>query len=305
MKKEALTLLLIGLLFVLGIIGVLLRSEEFNNSFSSPDFQSSKDGIVVLHLAGPVGFSSNPYMPSSYGVEGLIDQLNILDDNPHVKALVIRINSPGGTVGAAQELYRSILKFKKKMKIPVVASIGDIGASGAYYAALGADYIFANPGSMVGSIGAYIGNYDVSELAKQYGVDYHIYKSGAYKDMLSPWRKPSTEEAQLLQSMITGIHRQFVTALIGSRKITEPQALLLAQGQVYTGEDAMNVKLVDFLGGLQEAVEFAHHKAALSGEPVILKHSGNGFRDVMSYWWSQLDSKFQGQLFSPALPKLK
>lgn len=303
LKKESLIFALLILMFILGIFSVLSDQQEMLPESATQTIKPLKDGIAVLYLSGPISFNANPYLGSSYGVESFLEQVEDLEDNKHVKALVVRINSPGGTVGASQEMYRALLKLKEVSKIPIVASIGDVGASGAYYTALGSDVIFANPGSMVGSIGAYIGNINYSELAKRYGVDFQIYKSGEYKDMLSSWRPPTQKEKEILQQMVSNIHQQFVTALIHSRKLSTDNAYLLAQGQIFTGEQAKSLKLIDHTGGLREAILFAHQKAGLKGKPNIINPYNRNIYDLMNFWWGQLENRLS--VFFRVSPELK
>lgn len=303
MRRESLVVTLLSALFLLsifiGLWGQLSNHHSKKTAGQASQFLK-KGGIGILSISGPISFSSgNGMMPSTGpGTSSLLQELSELEKDPKVKALIIRINSPGGTVGASQELFTALLRFKEKKKVPVVASIGDIGASGAYYAALAADTIFANPGSLVGSIGVIMGNIDVSKLAEKHGVGFKIFKSGPYKDLLSMWRPSSENEKQLLQALIDSVYTQFLNALIDQRPLNKKQAEKMAQGQIFTGEQAQSNQLVDELGGLHEAIAFTGKLANLGDEPVLIKKSKRSFYDVLKQWQGSIDTLLPTHFFN-------
>lgn len=240
---------------------------------------SSNNQIAVVDLYGPIAFSSGTSMFPS-GAEATIKELKMIREDKDVKAVILRINSPGGTVGASQEIYDQLNKLKAELDIPIIASVGDIGASGAYYAALAADDIFANPGSLVGSIGVIMGNINFSQLAEKYGVDFDVYKSGKFKDTLSGWRTSNDEEEALLQGLVDNVHQQFVSALMEEREISEEQADEIAQGQVFSGEQALEETLIDHIGSFDDAVTYAAKVTGIPGKPRIISKRRKGFQDV-------------------------
>ena len=183
-----------------------------------------------------------------------------------VKAVVLRINSPGGTVGASQELHAAVLKLREK-GIPVVASMGDVAASGGVYIALAADKIVANPGTITGSIGVIIRTANAQELFHKVGVSAEVVKSGPFKDILSPYRSLTPDERALLQGMIDDAYRQFVEAVAAGRGLAPEQVRPFADGRIFTGRQAKELGLVDELGGLQTAVELAGKVAGIEGMP--------------------------------------
>lgn len=301
-NKESAIVTLLAILFTTGVFLSAI------NTISSPSSTHSsigfiQNGIAVIDIYGPISFSSpsQSFMPE--GAEATLQEIRDISEDKHVKGILLRINSPGGTVGASQELHQALLDLKKKRKIPIVASIGDVGASGAYYTAIAADTIFANPGSLVGSIGVILGNINVSELADKYGIDYQVYKSGPYKDILSSWRTASPEEKVLLQTMIDNVYSQFATAVSRDRKLPLSTVKELAKGQIYTGEQAQSLKLVDKLGGYNEAMAYLCKQAKISGNPTIISKSKGSWDDILGRWKDYVGSSFKESFMSA--PKLE
>ena len=254
-----------------------------------------KNGIAIIDLYGPIAFPqySNDYMPMAANLT--LEQLDQIRQDTYVKGLLIRINSPGGTVAASQEIYNAIKRIKSELNIPIVAQIGDIGASGAYYAALGSDTIFANPGSLVGSIGVIIGNLSIHKLAEKHGIDYKVYKSGPYKDLLSMWRPASDSEDTLLQDVIDNVYDQFKQAFIESRKISHEKATQLAQGQIYTGLQALDHDMIDKIGGYHDALTYIGELTNLGKNPHIIKKSNYGWKSIVNLLNSSIQTKIPFQ----------
>ncbi|NBV42862.1 signal peptide peptidase SppA, partial [bacterium] len=244
-----------------------------------------ESAIGVLNLYGPISTSESGGVFDSEGADGLQDQLQAFRDEGQLKALIIRVNSPGGTVGASQELYEAVKSFKADMKIPVVVSIADVGASGAYWVAMAGDTIVANPGSMVGSVGVIMSNLDLSDVPSRYGINMTTLKSGKYKDLLSSWRKMQPEERELLQAMLDDVHAQFIATLIRERKIPTDDAIALAQGQIFSGRQAKAAGLVDELGGFDVAVRIAKEKAKIKGEPELVNKTEPSMRRLIQRYF--------------------
>lgn len=279
MRKETGIIFLILVLFSVSI-GLTQQTRKTPSGSSS--FLSDNQ-IAVVDLYGPIAFSERASMLSSGGADGTLAELKQIRVDKDVKAVILRINSPGGTVGASQELYDQIQKIRNELNIPVVASIGDIGASGAYYAALGADEIFANSGSLVGSIGVIMGNVNFSQLAEKYGVNFDVYKSGAYKDSLSGWRDSTPDEEKLLQGLVDNVYKQFVTVLVENRPISQEQAETIAQGQVFSGEQALEAALIDHLGSFDDAVAYTAAKVGIVGQPHLVSKQGYGIQGLFKF----------------------
>lgn len=185
-----------------------------------------------------------------------------------VKAIVLRINSPGGGVGPSQEIYTEVKKLKNK-KI-VVASIGALGASGGYYIACGADKIVANPGSITGSIGVIVEFVNMKELVEKIGIKGMVVKSGKLKDTGNPFRDMTAREKEVLKNLVDNIHVQFVEAVADGRKLAKSKVEKIADGRVFSGQQAKALGLIDFLGDFYDAVDIAANMAGISGEPRLL-----------------------------------
>ena len=217
----------------------------------------SGDKVAVLPITGLIADS-----------EGTIEQLKKYSRDDSVKAIILRINSPGGGVGPSQEIYSEVRKLKGK-KV-VVASMGALAASGGYYIACAADKIFANPGTITGSIGVIMQFVSVKDLIEKIGLKGMVVKSGAFKDIGSPMREMKPEERKLLQDVIENVHLQFVGAVAEGRKMDRKKVMKIADGRIFSGEQAKALGLVDALGNLEDAVEEAGKMAKIEGEPRVV-----------------------------------
>ncbi len=185
-------------------------------------------------------------------------------EDDSIKAIVLRIDSPGGVVGPAQEIYREVRKTVVEKKI--IASMGAVAASGGYYVAAGTDGIMANPGTITGSIGVIIGYTNFEEILQKIGLYPVIVKSGEFKDMGSPVRKMTEREKKLLQDFVDSTHRQFVAAVAEGRKMDPAKVRSVADGRIITGEDAKSLGLVDRLGNIEDAIEWAGRMGGIKGK---------------------------------------
>ncbi len=194
----------------------------------------------------------------------ILKQLDKFKEDQSIKAIVVRINSPGGAVGPSQEILREIEKVKQKKK--VVASLGTVAASGGYYIACGADLIMANKGTATGSIGVIMQFTNVEGLTKKVGLDFFTLKSGRYKDVGSPFRPMTPEEKEYMQSLLDNIYQQFLSDVARNRKIPVEKLKALAEGKVYTGQEAKEIGLVDAFGNLPDAIEKAGRLGGIKGK---------------------------------------
>ncbi len=197
-----------------------------------------------------------------------IEQIDELAEDDGIKAVVVRIDSPGGGVAASQEIYRAVRQLQMKKK--VIVSMGSVAASGGYLIATAADRIVANPGTITGSISAVMHFADVQELMKKVGVRSSVIKSGKFKDIGSPVREMTAEEKQLIQGLVDDIYDQFVRTVAEDRKIPLEITRSLADGRIFSGRQALQLKLVDELGGLQDAVLIAGRLAGIEGKPAVV-----------------------------------
>lgn len=186
-----------------------------------------------------------------------------------VKAILLRINSPGGTAAASEAIYDELMRARKETDIQIVASLGDVAASGGYYVASAAHHIVANPATITGSIGVIIRTQNVSSLLDKVGVESSTIQSGQYKDILSPYRNPKPGETELLQGIVTDSYRQFLDAIVAGREISMEKLKPLADGRIFTGTQAQEAGLVDSLGNYADALDQVAKLAKIKGEPQV------------------------------------
>ena len=185
-----------------------------------------------------------------------------------IKAVVLRVDSPGGVVAPSQEIYEEVRKFAAKKKI--VVSMGSLAASGGYYISAPATMIYANPGTITASIGVIIKLSNIEALMDKIGIKSTVIKTGKFKDSGSPVRKLTVEDRAMFQSVIDSTHNQFIKAVAKGRKLPEDEVRRIADGRVLSGEQALSFKLVDRLGTLQDAIEEAGRMAGIKGEPEVI-----------------------------------
>ena len=218
------------------------------------------DKIAVVKIEGVILNSSD-----------IIEELKEYNSNDSVKAILLRIDSPGGAVVPSQEIYEEVRKIRDEGKKKVVTSMGSVAASGGYYIASVSDKIVANPGSITGSIGVILELANVSGLMKKVGVESVVVKSGKYKDIGSVFRTMTKEERDLLQGVIDDTHDQFIEAVSEGRGIDKNKIIPIADGRVFTGRQAKELGLVDEIGNMQDAIKIAADMVGIIGEPSIIE----------------------------------
>jgi protease IV len=202
--------------------------------------------------------------------DDIVDELHDYADDDSIKAIVLRIDSPGGGVVVAQEIYNAVENARKEGK-KVVVSMGSVAASGGYYIAVGADKIVANPGTLTGSIGVIMEFANVEKLLEKIGVKGVVVKAGQFKDVGSPFRDMTDQEKNLLQGVIDDVHDQFIDAVAKGRNIPLDDVTAIADGRIFTGRQALRLKLVDKMGDLTESVQLAGTLAGIKGKPTIVE----------------------------------
>ncbi len=276
----------ITLIFVLGT-----RGAGFDDVI-----KSGGEKVGIIELTGAITESRD-----------IIQNLKRFRESSSIKAIVIRIDSPGGAVGPSQEIFREIRKTVKSKK--VIASMGTVAASGGYYVAAGSDGIMANPGTITGSLGVIMAYANFQELLHKIGLFPVVIKSGEYKDIGSPVRKMAKEERKILQDFSDQIHRQFIMDIAEGRGMDQARVEALADGRIFTGEEAKHLELVDRLGNLEDAVEWAGRMGGIKGKistvyPPEKKFSlmkyltGSSVKEVISQLINQ--SLYAGYLYSPS-----
>ncbi len=258
-----------------------------------PDRWKSPSGeIALVRIQGMLMDSQN-----------IVRQLSNYRHNPNVRGIVLRIDSPGGAVAPAQEIYNEIMKLKADHKT-VYASMGTVAASGGYYIACAANYVLANPGTLTGSIAAVMAFSNIEELTDKIGVKPIIIKSGKYKDVGSPLRGMKPEERKLLQSVVDDVHQQFVQAVAKGRGLPVSEVNEIADGRIMTGQQALTLKLVDEMGGLEKTIELLAKKIGVEGRPkVIEEKEKTPFFDWLLQ--SSLPSRLAATLMPAPLPRLQ
>jgi protease-4 len=233
--------------------------------------------ILVLDLSGvladdPPGLSLTAAPPRVPLLARVQEELRKAEADDRVKALIVRIDSPGGTITASDTLYREIDEFKRRTKVPVIAAIMDVGASGGYYVALAADTIVAHPTAVTGSIGVVMLTVNAQGLMEKIGVAPLAIKSGAMKDAGSPFRALRPEERAVFQGVIDDMYGRFVKLIVQSRKIPEARVREFADGRIYTADQALALGLVDRVAYLDEAVAMARKAAGVDEARVVMYH---------------------------------
>ncbi|MCX7780300.1 MAG: signal peptide peptidase SppA [Negativicutes bacterium] len=255
------------------LIAASLAAIAFLAPRLKPDKHAGPGKVAVIYVEGLIigGRGQTTLLSESGGTDSLIRQIHEARDDSSVKAVVLRINSPGGSVPATQEVGEELVKLKNTGKV-VVASMGDIAASGGYWLAALCDKIYANHGTLTGSIGVYMPYSNWEELYKKIGVRQEKIKSGAHKDILSPERAMTAEERAIIQAMVDDMYNQFIAVVAQGRKMDPLKVRQLADGRIYTGNQAQQVGLVDSLGNMYDAIEEAAKLAGIPGKPEVKEY---------------------------------
>ncbi|MEX0805304.1 MAG: signal peptide peptidase SppA [Candidatus Binatia bacterium] len=237
----------------------------------------SGDGIGILQVDGAINDSRD-----------VLAELKHFRDAPWIKAIVLRIDSPGGAVAPTQEIFDELQKVRQRK--PLIASMGGMATSGGYYIASACDQIVANPGTMTGSIGVILQLNNVEELMKKVGIKGYNIKSGVNKDIASPFTHLSPEGQAILQSLVDNVHGQFVSAVAEGRGMDEAAVRKLADGRVYSGAQAKDLGLVDDLGNLEYAIELAAKRGGLEESPAVYYS-----RMEQERWWDKFFFSMTGR----------
>jgi len=280
MKKHAVWIIAAVLLIGYVIFGLIYTSDRAERLIS----YSGNKKVAMINIEGEIA-----------GTRHILELLNHFGEMDAVKAIILRINSPGGGVGASQEVYRQVLKVREKGKV-VVSSMSDMGASGAYYIAAASDKIYANPGTITGSIGVLVNFFNAEKLLDKIGVSYTTIKSGKFKDVGSFSRPTTEKEKAMLKSLVTDVLNQFVDAVIDNRQVQLEEAFAvnikdekkkrakikklvldrIADGRIVTGMEAKKLGLVDELGNIDDAIEGAAEMVGIRGRPYVISERKRG-----------------------------
>lgn len=262
-RRHLIAVLIIGGVLLLSLVSVLAPRGALTGRGVG---LGAGPSIAVIRIEGLIatGLGGSTLFENVSGSDSIVSLLSEARKDPSVKAVVLRVNSPGGSAAGAQEIVAEVAAVREAGKV-VVTSMGDVAASGAYWVASATDHIVANPGTLTGSIGVIMEVANYEGLFEKLGIDYEVLVSGEHKDMGSPLRRMTEEERRILLSMVEDIFDQFVEAVAAGRGLSREELLPLADGRVFTGSQALDVGLVDSLGGLRAAIDTAAELAGIEG----------------------------------------
>jgi len=282
-KKSPLAKKLLFLaLILLALVGISSITSEWVQ-------QGTKNRIGIVDITGLI--SDSQY---------IVNQVKKFRQDKRIRGIILRIDSPGGAVGPSQEIYSEVLKTRESGKT-IYASMGALAASGGYYIASAAEKIFANPGTLTGSIGVIMVFSNAKGLMEKIGLQPEIIKAGEYKDIGSPARAMTQKERNLLQNVVTDVHQQFIEAVASGREVSVAEVTKIADGRILTGRQAYSLNLVDQLGGLQDSIDQLAHKVGIIGSPKIIKETRRvGFLD-----WVLKSTVNQSLINRPSIPSLQ
>lgn len=265
---------LLGLVIVVVlIVGFIALVLVFSRLVGKQPSFALGDRIGIVEIKGLIVSS-----------EKVINQLTAYREDGGVKAVVLRIDSPGGGVGPSQEIYQEVMKMRKRKT--VVASLGGVAASGGYYIASGADAIVANPGTITGSIGVIMEFSNVEGLMRWIGLKTYTFKSGKYKDLGSPFREPTPADQEIVMGVIESVYNQFVEAVAEGRNMDVDAVRKLADGRIFSGHQAMELGLVDHMGNLQDAIAIAAKMGGIRGKPNVIYPKRR--RNIMDFLFGEV-----------------
>ena len=256
---------------LLWIVGGVLLLIVLMNIFSTDMDLSGEDRIALIRIEGAI-----------LDAQETVGDINEFGRSPAVKAIVLRIDSPGGGVVPSQEIHDAVKRVKLEQNKKVVVSMGTVAASGGYYIAAATDHIMANPGTLTGSIGVIMELANLEGLFQKVGVQSIVVKSGRHKDLASPFREMSKEDRAILQSVMDDVHQQFIQAVADGRSLSMKDAEALADGRIFTGRQAKDLKLVDELGNLDDAIQVAADMVGMTGQPKVVEPKRRfSFRELL------------------------
>jgi protease-4 len=274
-------LALLVLSAVIAIVDISINMQYKKPSGISISGPRIGPGVGIVRIEGAIEMvSSGGTFGIRQGAESIIDRLSDLEGNSSIRAVVVRINSPGGTVAATQEIYQKLWRLRKK-NIPLVASLGDVAASGGYYAASACNYIMADFGTITGSIGVIALSPNLKKLLEKLGIGMNVIKSGKYKDILSSFRDMTPAERELIQQIIDSSYRKFLKDVALGRNQNESDIAPIADGRVMNGETALKYKLIDGLGTFEDALDKARQMAGLSPDAPVYDESKSPLQELL------------------------
>jgi protease-4 len=288
--RRRLTVLAAAVLVYLGVAGLFVISVGgLSRGEGGPALFGPR--VAIVELEGVI-----------LEVDDIVRELKNHRDNPTVRAVVMRINSPGGVVAPTQELHDAVVRLRQAGK-PVVASLGSVAASGGYYVAVACDQIYANPGTLTGSIGVIMQLANFEQLMKKVGVDYVVVKAGQFKDIGNFARAMTPDERRVMQALLDDVHGQFIGAVASGRKLAREDVVRFADGRVFSGVQAKDLHMVDQLGGLEDAVLAAAKLAGIPTPPNVIQPKRRF--SLVDLLRNQFGGTAAGALLRPTLPAFR
>ncbi|MEF3279836.1 MAG: signal peptide peptidase SppA [Elusimicrobiota bacterium] len=278
-------LYLISIFISLKFISKNRKIRLDNDVISTVEKKNLKNKVAIIPIYGAIYKKDSSI--NEKGSDFIVSMIKRYGEDRNIKAIVLDINSGGGSVGAVQEIYSAIKKIKEQTRKPIIAHFGDVAASGAYYISVACDKIISNPGTITGSIGVIFSTMQGEELFKKIGVKSNIIKSGKFKDIGSFSREMTKEEKALLQEMIDDTYNTFVEVVSSGRKIPKEKVKEIADGRVFTGNQAVQNGLVDKLGDLYDAIDEAGIMAGIGKNPAVVRAKAGFFSSI----FDMIDSK--------------
>ncbi len=262
---------------ILGSVLIAILLSGGQTARNGYDLSGGGSKIAVVNLTGTIMSSRE-----------IVSELQTLADNSSVKAIVLRVDSPGGGVAASQEIYEEVKSISDTVK-PIVVSMGSLAASGGYYVSCGATRIVADPGTITGSIGVIAMFPNYAKLMTKLGLQMDVIKSGKYKDSGSPFRQMTEQDKKYFQGVVDNSYDQFLDVVAENRKLPIDKLKKFADGRVFTGAQALKLGLVDTLGSFQDAIKIAAHLGGIKGRPVVVEPTER--RTLFDYFFGDVFSK--------------
>jgi protease-4 len=271
-------------LLIFLIIGIFLFLSVYVATVVLEDGSLNDERIALVRIEGII-----------LDAKEIIEEIRRYEETPSVKAIVLRIDSPGGAVVPSQEIYDQVKRIRTESKKKVVVSMGTVAASGGYYIASASDHIVANPGTLTGSIGVIMEMANVVGLLEKVGVESVVIKSGQHKDIGSPFRKMGAAERKILQNVLDDVHHQFIEAVSEGRGMELDRVRHLSDGRIFTGRQARELGLVDELGGLEDTIRLTAEMVGIKGKPKVVetKKRFSIFDLLRNQWLGSLPHSFR------------
>lgn len=304
-KRSKIVLAIVAFFFIAYIIMIILLLGSGKRGGASP---TGTGAVALIRISGVISGEEDGQLGSGgTSPERVINEINQAEEDDYIKAILLRVNSPGGTAGASEEIYSAVKNASK----PVIVSVSDMCASGAYWISSGADLIIANPVSSVGSIGVILEVPNLKGLFEKLGIDLQVISQGKYKDIGNPARALTKEERAILQSQVKTIYDIFVKEVADSRNLPIKKVSDLANGLTYPAVDAKKYKLIDELGNFEDALKAAGKLGNVEGKPEVIEFEKPGLFDFFGQVFgsrSNIDivaDKLRNQLILPNKPTQK